>query len=135
MPKQTAPPKFELPVPAAPIAETRRQGEEETRSEENAPAAGTPPDSLSPCLPVSLSPPDASRPVAVLELPIAPADDQKGYIARHVDLQLDTNQAATLRRLVRGMDAAHVRLKNGRVVQNASDVIRFILEQAGPPAD
>ena len=61
-------------------------------------------------------------------LPIGNAT-KPGYISRHVDLQLNQEQAITLKRLVAGLDAAHARLKNGRVVQTAGDTVRWILEQ------
>ena len=63
-----------------------------------------------------------------IELPMV-AEPKPGYSSRHVDLQLDADQAITLRRVFEGIDAAGSRLASGKRITTNADVVRFLLEQ------
>jgi hypothetical protein len=51
------------------------------------------------------------------------------YLQRHVEVQLSSSQAATLRRLVEALDLSRVRLGSNRRVTTGSDAVRYLLEQ------
>lgn len=72
--------------------------------------------------------------LVTIAAPIAP-EPPTGYCSRHLDVQLDTQQAQTLARLLAGMDKADTRLASGSRVYRQGDVVRWLLEQAaGDPA-
>jgi hypothetical protein len=77
----------------------------------------------------ALAPPD----VVTLECPLGEIPPGV-YITPHVDLQLDPHQAATLRKLVEGLDLARVRLRNSRRVTTGADALRYLLEGLAQPA-
>lgn len=57
------------------------------------------------------------------------------YVTPHVEVQLDAAQAATLRRLVEGLDVAGARLANNRRVTTGPDAVRYLLDRlADKPA-
>lgn len=51
------------------------------------------------------------------------------YMARHVEVQLDSDHAATLAQLLEALDHAGERLKSGRRVASSADGLRWLLEQ------
>jgi len=55
--------------------------------------------------------------------------DGSAYVSNHLDMHLDGAHAQTLRRVFSALNGSHARLKSGRVVQNAADVVRWMLEQ------
>lgn len=50
------------------------------------------------------------------------------YVSKHVEAQLDGPQAATLRRVLAGLDRDGARLANGRRVTSSADAVRWLLE-------
>lgn len=50
------------------------------------------------------------------------------HASRHVDVQLDREQANMLKRIRAGCDDQNARLANGRRVVSNADVIRYLLE-------
>ena len=51
------------------------------------------------------------------------------YAQRHIDAQLNRQQALALRRLVLGLDLTDARLANYRRVISGADAIRWLLER------
>ena len=64
----------------------------------------------------------------VIELPVEPLDPD-AYLKRHIDLQLNRQQATGLRRVFDALHRRGVKLANKRYVQSPVDVIRYVLEQ------
>lgn len=50
---------------------------------------------------------------------------------RHVEMQLNGEQALALARLRAGLEGHGCRLKNGRLVASRIDAVRWLLEQLG----
>lgn len=69
-----------------------------------------------------------------LELPLA-GDDSHGYVSRHLEVSLDSRQAATLKRLYLGLEASGAKLNESRPVKSAADAFRFVLNQLADSAD
>lgn len=65
---------------------------------------------------------------AIIEVPVGPAPPKEHYTSRHLNVQLDPEQATMLVRIKNGLDQSHARLKNGRPVYNQADTVRYILE-------
>lgn len=56
---------------------------------------------------------------------------KRDHVSRHVEAQLDGDQAAALKRAFVGLDEAGARLANGRRITSNADVIRYLLERIG----
>lgn len=65
--------------------------------------------------------------VATIQVPVAQIA-AGNYAAMHVNLNLDKEQARTLKQLRAGLDQAGARLREGRRVQSSADTIRYLLE-------
>lgn len=57
-----------------------------------------------------------------------------GYLARRVDTTLNHDQAIVLRSLLFACQEQGSTLKNGKLVANAGDTVRWLLEQFSPAA-
>lgn len=65
----------------------------------------------------------------MLTITIPTAEPPKGgYISQHCDVQLDRDQARTLRRIVEGLDRQQATTKNGKRVLKPADAVRWMLE-------
>jgi len=75
---------------------------------------------------------DAARALGrtlMIEVPVAEEMDlEKVYCPRHVEVQLDSEQAKVMRRMYDGLHGDGHKLRNGRYVQRPADVIRWMLE-------
>jgi len=72
---------------------------------------------------------EAEVETSIIELPMTEPSPM-AYRARHLEVQLDSAQANTLKKILAGLSTAGNRLKNGRWVQTNPDAIRWILEKA-----
>lgn len=66
--------------------------------------------------------------VPVGEIPEDLARQGKFFISRHLEVQLTFEQAANLRRIAQGLDAAGEKLANGKHVVRNGDAVRWMLE-------
>ena len=95
--------------------------------DESPPAADPPPDVDAESPP----PPDVEAIVEVtLRVPLLDGDPP-GHCGRHVDAQLNADQAWTLKQLRIALDKTDARLANGKHVDGRADVIRWLMEQIG----
>lgn len=69
-----------------------------------------------------------------LTLPLV-APPQKTYYQRHIDLRLTPLQQRGAKWLYEGLHAAHAKTAKGRHVDNVTDVLRYILDEAGKAVD
>jgi hypothetical protein len=66
-----------------------------------------------------------------LDLRVAVGEPREGvYQTRHVDVQLSPEQGRGFHRLLAGAQGAVARLRNGKLVANVGDLVRWIAEQA-----
>lgn len=65
---------------------------------------------------------------AILEVPIADAVEHV-YCRRHVNANLNREQAIKLRRIVDGLDASGAKLANGRRVVTVAAAVVWMIEQ------
>jgi len=73
------------------------------------------------------------RPDTVLvELPVC--DVPAASWPLHIDVRLTPVQSQALRRITHGLDIQRATLENGRRVVNATDAVRFVLEQIESPS-
>jgi hypothetical protein len=76
---------------------------------------------------------ERARPETVLvELPIC--DVPAASWPLHLDVKLTPVQSQALRRITQGLDVQRATLTNGRRVVNATDALRFLLEQVASPS-
>jgi len=69
--------------------------------------------------------------VMYLDLRVAVGEPREGvYQTRHVDVQLSPEQGRGFHRLLAGAQGAVARLRNGKLVANVGDLVRWIAEQA-----
>ncbi len=73
------------------------------------------------------------RPDTVLvEIPICEVPSASWPL--HIDVKLTPAQSKALRRITQGLDVRGATLGNGRRVVNATDAVRFVLEQIENPS-
>jgi len=120
----TKKPAKTLPPPAGALPE---ELEGLGSTEEDRPAPADPPVSESPCLPVPAAPP--VPPIRPFSIDVPLADPEIGYIGLHVDVRLETHQAAILKRLARALTLSHATLANGRHVEGNGGAVRWLLEK------
>ena len=73
--------------------------------------------------------PEVKLETVVIELPLGEVGE-KEYLSRHVESRLKTReQQQNMKRLVRGLQQSGAATKNGRPVQRAGEVIRWLMEQ------
>ena len=70
----------------------------------------------------------SEQPEAVVTFPVGEIPDGV-YLTAHIDVQLDGEQRAAMRRLLEGFSDRPQRLANGRFIQNGADVVRYLCEQ------
>ena len=63
-----------------------------------------------------------------IEFPIVDLNPEH-YQARHVEVQLDGRQRASLSRLRAGLESGHLKLANGKPVWSNADAVRWLIEQ------
>ncbi len=69
----------------------------------------------------------------LVELPVC--DVPAASWPLHIDVKLTPVQSQALRRVTQGLDVRRATLENGRRVVNATDALRFLLEQLASPSD
>ena len=81
------------------------------------------------------APPKLSTHSAILELPLA-AVSPGSFMGRnvHIELRLKPPESELLKSLQTGLDAAGVRLRDGRRVASKADTVRWLLEQLAAQA-
>jgi len=63
-----------------------------------------------------------------VEIPVRDPDPDK-YMTTHVNVQLNRQQAYGLRRVFDALNGGAFRMEDGKYVQHAGDVVRYILEK------
>jgi hypothetical protein len=65
-----------------------------------------------------------------VSIPFPIGDSVKdGFCGRHLDIRLTRVQAQTMRRLQQGLNETDSRMANGKHVDSAADVVRWMLDQ------
>ena len=67
--------------------------------------------------------------IVTVELPVM-AEVFEGYFSNRVDVKLTASQQSFLKSLLFGLQSKFAKLANGKEVANASDAIKWILENA-----
>jgi hypothetical protein len=67
--------------------------------------------------------------LALIQVPLGEVEAGE-YMQGHVNLQLNKDQARTLKQIRVGLDQSGARLRDGRRVVNCADTIRYLLENA-----
>jgi hypothetical protein len=65
-----------------------------------------------------------------LHLTVPSFDWDAGYARRCIDLRLNSQQAEKLKSIQLGLEKQEAQLANGKFVSNATDALRWILENA-----
>lgn len=82
--------------------------------------------------PAVAEPPAVETTHVTLTVPLRPPVKPR-YHARHVEVQLDNDQALALSQLFEALDHGGQRLKSGRRVTSAADALRWLLEKLDAP--
>jgi hypothetical protein len=66
---------------------------------------------------------------AIVEVPLSPALSSVEYASRNVELTLTHEQAATLKRIHKQLDAVGARMADGRYITRPGHAVQWLLDQ------
>ncbi len=66
---------------------------------------------------------------AIVEVPLSPQLTSVEYAARNVELTLTPEQAATLKRIAKQLDAVGARMNDGRYITRPGHAVQWLLDQ------
>jgi len=112
--------------PEPPIDEPRHDEPATEQAANQEPPTDDEPDDVEP--PVVYQPVGTAPALVNLDLPIT-LQSPTGFCRKHVQVQLDARQARLFRQIHAALDQQGARLANGRRINHAADVLRWILDQ------
>lgn len=77
-------------------------------------------------------PNEVAIPLVGIEVPLLLADT--GYMPRHADVYFKGSEGETVRGLREALNAAHMRLEDGRHVESNTDALRWLIQEVGRKA-